>query len=627
MRCAPGGAGTRILMTMRQERQLWTLWDFVLIGLVLLSVFIANIFIYYLYQGTVFVLTNFFYIPVIFAAFEYPKRGIFVSSSLALIYFAVIYTFLSDDPTAITSATMQFYVFVAVGTMVSHLSNELREQELRYRGIFDHSEAGVFLIDRKEHKIVEANEQSAALVGHPRSELAGKHISMVWYDQADMETFFSRLKKEYAISGYETRFQTRDGSVRWVLISASILEDWEIVCTVVDISERKQTEREIIRRNKELAIINQIGTAISTATTLEELERVALEKTLGFMDFDVGAIYSVQNGAKTAELARQQGIPEALLPRFREIRADTPPYSRTFLEGYPLYYRDVVAGAMDWVRPPVVSLAIVPLATNAGVVGAMFLGNTEPHTFYEGDTAIVEHIGKEVGNAMAKARLQQQLQDKIDEANLYIDIMTHDIHNANTISMGYAEILTEILQDEPRTFANKLLSSVLQSSSIIDNVATIRRIHAERPVLRIKSLDEVIREEILHYPGAEISYKPTGFTILADDLIPVIFRNLISNALKFGEQKARVLISATAVGKDEVEVAVADTGPGISDDLKGVIFARFQRGKGKKSGKGLGLYITRIIVERYGGRIWAEDRVPGQPGQGAVIRFRLKRPV
>jgi signal transduction histidine kinase len=193
--------------------------------------------------------------------------------------------------------------------------------------------------------------------------------------------------------------------------------------------------------------------------------------------------------------------------------------------------------------------------------------------------------------------------------------------------MGYAEILTEILKDEPRSFANKLLSSVIQSSSIIDNVATIRRIRAERPLLRTKNLDEILREELLHYPGAEISYQPTGFTVLADDLIPVIFRNLISNALKFGDQKARVEISATAVGKDEVEIAVADTGPGISDDLKGVIFARFQRGKGKKSGKGLGLYITRIIVERYGGRIWAEDRVAGHPEQGAAIRFRLKRPV
>ena len=613
-------------MNIGQDKHLWTFWDFVLIGLVLLSVFIANIFIYVLYQGTVFVLTNFFYIPVIFAAFQYPKRGIFVSSSLALIYFGVIYTFLPSDPTAITSGTMQFYVFVAVGTMVSHLSNELREQELRYRGIFDHSEAGVFLIDRKDHHIVEANEQSAVLVGHSRSDLSGKDIGTVWYDSADMENFFGRLSKEYAISGYETRFHTRDGGVRWVLISAAILEDWEIVCTVVDISERKQTEREVIRRNRELAIINQIGTAISTASTLEDLQKVALEKTLGFMDFDVGAIYLVQNGVKLAELSHQQGIPGPALARIRELPADSPPYSRTFVEGVPIYYQEMAAGGMDWARPPVVSLAMVPLVTNAGVVGALFLGNTEPYQFHEGDAAILEHIGKEVGNAIAKARLQKQLQEKIDEANLYIDIMTHDIHNANTISMGYAEILTEILKDEPKTFANKLLSSVIQSSSIIDNVATIRRIHAERPVLRVKNLDEVVREEILHYPGAEISYRPTGFPVLADDLIPVIFRNLISNAIKFGEQRAKVEISATAVGKEEIEVAVADTGPGISDDLKGVIFARFQRGKGKKSGKGLGLYITRIIIERYGGRIWAEDRVPGRPDQGAVIRFRLKRP-
>jgi PAS domain S-box-containing protein len=614
-------------MTLRQERYLWTAWDFVLIGLVLLSVFIANIFIYYLYQGTVFVLTNFFYIPVIFAAFQYPRRGIFISASLALLYFGVIYVFLPQDPTAITSATMQFYVFVAVGTMVSHLSNELREQELRYRGIFDHSEAGVFLIGRKDHKIVEANDQSAALVGDPRGELVGQPIAMVWFDPADMETFFNRLKKEYAISGYETRFTSKGGGVSWVLLSASILEDWEIVCTVVDISERKQTEREIIRRNKELAIINQIGTALSMAATLEELQKVALEKTLGFMDFDVGAIYLVQNGVKTAELSHQEGIPEAMLPRVREVPAETPPFRRSFTEGFPLFFKDVAAAKIEWVNPPVISLAVIPLMTNAGVIGAMFLGNTEPSSFHENDTSILEHIGKEMGVAIAKARLQMQLQEKIDEANLYIDIMTHDIHNANTISMGYAEILTEILKDEPRTYANKLLSSVLQSSSIIDNVATIRRIHAERPVLRIKNLDEILREEILHYPGAEISYKPAGYPVLADDLIPVIFRNLISNSIKFGEQKAKVEISTTAVGKDEVEVAVADNGPGISDDLKGIIFARFQRGKGKKSGKGLGLYITRIIVERYGGRIWAEDRVPGHPEQGAVIKFRLKRPV
>ena len=221
-----------------------------------------------------------------------------------------------------------------------------------------------------------------------------------------------------------------------------------------------------------------------------------------------------------------------------------------------------------------------------------------------------------MGNAIAKARLQKQLQEKIDEANLYIDIMTHDIHNANTISMGYAEILTEILKDEPKTFANKLLSSVLQSSSIIDNVATIRRIHAERPVLRIKNLDEIIREEILHYPGAEITYQPTGFSILADDLIPVIFRNLISNALKFGEQRARVEISAAGIGKDEVEVSVADTGPGISDEAEGRHLRTVPARQGQEEREGARALHHPDYRGTLRGAYLGRGQGPGPPGAG-----------
>jgi signal transduction histidine kinase len=74
-----------------------------------------------------------------------------------------------------------------------------------------------------------------------------------------------------------------------------------------------------------------------------------------------------------------------------------------------------------------------------------------------------------------------------------------------------------------------------------------------------------------------------------------------------------------------VTVSVEDDGPGIPDELKPVIFHRFQRGKTKKSGKGLGLYISRMIIEGYGGRIWAADRVEKEPGKGASIRFTLRR--
>jgi signal transduction histidine kinase len=70
-------------------------------------------------------------------------------------------------------------------------------------------------------------------------------------------------------------------------------------------------------------------------------------------------------------------------------------------------------------------------------------------------------------------------------------------------------------------------------------------------------------------------------------------------------------------------VTVADNGPGIPDDQKPLVFDRFQKGTTGKRGKGLGLFITRTLVEGYGGTIRADDRKDGQPG--TAIHFTLKK--
>ena len=61
-------------------------------------------------------------------------------------------------------------------------------------------------------------------------------------------------------------------------------------------------------------------------------------------------------------------------------------------------------------------------------------------------------------------------------------------------------------------------------------------------------------------------------------------------------------------------VSVEDTGPGIQDEVKGKLFTRFERGMARGRGEGLGLFIVRTLVERYGGKVRVEDRVPGHHG-------------
>jgi two-component system, NarL family, sensor histidine kinase BarA len=216
------------------------------------------------------------------------------------------------------------------------------------------------------------------------------------------------------------------------------------------------------------------------------------------------------------------------------------------------------------------------------------------------------------------------LQESNRIANLYLDIMTHDINNANNAANLYADLLLEELGGKQEEYASKAKMGLQKSIETINNVNTIRQIQEREPHLKEVDLDQVIRKEVVRFTGSPITYTNTGATVLADDLISEVFVNLIGNAAKFGGPEVEVAIRVEEHG-DEVCVSVEDTGPGVVDELKGRIFDRFARGTHRTFGTGLGLYICRMLVERYGGRIWEEDRVPGHPEQGASFKFTLRK--
>lgn len=223
-----------------------------------------------------------------------------------------------------------------------------------------------------------------------------------------------------------------------------------------------------------------------------------------------------------------------------------------------------------------------------------------------------------------RIRVEEELRAAHDEANLYLDIMAHDINNANAVALGYTDLLIEMLEGKERQMVLKLRGGISRSIEIIQNVSTIRRLHSGDDAMAPVDLDAVIRAGIAHHSDARILYEGEPIMVMADDLLPEVFMNLFSNSIKFGEPGVEVRVRI----KDEdgvVEVSVEDTGPGVPDPVKPLLFTRFTRGTNTRSGKGLGLYITRMLVERYGGRIRIEDRVPGQPGEGAAFRFTLQR--
>jgi signal transduction histidine kinase len=221
--------------------------------------------------------------------------------------------------------------------------------------------------------------------------------------------------------------------------------------------------------------------------------------------------------------------------------------------------------------------------------------------------------------------LDDRLQQLHREADLYLDILTHDINNINTASINYGLLLQTPGREGQAGLAKKLVHALERSAEIIRNVSTLRKIRKGAPHLVPVSLDPVIRKEIAGYLDSPIEFSGTDATVLADEMLSSVFNNLIGNAVKF--QGADPAISIRVEDdKNMVSVSISDHGQGIPDSLKPRLFGRLQHGDMPASGKGLGLYICRALVERYGGTIVAEDRVHGEPDRGALIRFTLKKP-
>ncbi len=396
-----------------------------------------------------------------------------------------------------------------------------------------------------------------------------------------------------------------------------------LLLTITGTAPAAGAEEEIRSCNRRIAIINRIMRASASSMASGEILQTVLQQTVELMDFDAGAVYLVDPRLKRADLKAFFGLYDLYFPDVLTLEICTSHYREVFLEGQCCYTEKYLNVAHECGELGVFSLASIPVTIGGKVIGSIHIASSSFHRFTDLEKSTLEAIGEEVGGVISRAMLQERLEAASREANLYLDLMIHDINNANAVALGYAEMLEELADDTEREYVRRIHAGIGQSSAIIAGVSRLRSLRDPDARLRPVSLDAAIRTAIGHYPGALVRYAGTAATVWADDLLPEVFGNLIGNALKFGG--ADVAITIGVEERDGgVAVTVGDTGPGIPDPLKDAVFNRFERGESREPGSGLGLYISRMLVERYDGEIRAENRVPGNPAAGTAILVRLK---
>ena len=232
-------------------------------------------------------------------------------------------------------------------------------------------------------------------------------------------------------------------------------------------------------------------------------------------------------------------------------------------------------------------------------------------------------------------RLYRELETASRHKSDFLATMSHELRTPLNAIIGFSEVLHEQmfgeLNERQLAYVDDVLEAGKHLLSLINDVLDLAKIEAGSMELELSevAIPEVLRSAVSMHSerasrgGFELSLttEPEEITISADGRrVRQIVFNLVSNAVKFTPAEGRVDVSAR-LDDGQVEIAVADTGPGIAPEELETIFEEFKQATdGKRAeGTGLGLPLSRKLVELHGGRLWVESAA----GNGSTFRFTL----
>ncbi len=220
---------------------------------------------------------------------------------------------------------------------------------------------------------------------------------------------------------------------------------------------------------------------------------------------------------------------------------------------------------------------------------------------------------------------EEQTQDLEQQKIHFLSLLYHQLWTPLTTIKGYSSMILEgsfgKINSEAQTAVEAIYQSSQQLIDITENYLNASRIELGKLNYKFEKLDlDILTKQVIDKfkPFAERKELnldleiATGenYSILADsDQLAQVVNNLIDNAIKFTEKgKAEVSLSRTETG---IRLTVKDTGMGISSETMPTIFEKFARSKDFSQsyapGTGLGLYISKQIIEAHNGKIWAES--------------------
>lgn len=391
------------------------------------------------------------------------------------------------------------------------------------------------------------------------------------------------------------------------------------------------TDQALAVRVEELSVMQSIDRELNTSLDVSRAMKITLDWAMRQSGATAGLVGMVE--AEGIRLMAFQGYTSEL----DGYQTDLLPADRAHLyelvstqEPVLIYPDQAQKTLLEGAR----SQVIVPIQREESVTGVILLESHQEEVCSEEALGFLMRLGDHASIAIANA----QLYDAVQAANVakseFVSFVAHELKNPMTSIKGYTELLAARavgpVNETQASFLQVICSNIDRMNTLVSDLNDLSKIEAGRMRLEFARIDlKDVVVEVERSTRRQIEEKGQTFEIRIPADLPIVWAdnnrlmqvliNLVSNAHKYTDAGGKIILGAEVFGEPSgssntdwtVHVWVCDNGIGITDEDKARIFQKFFRSDDPKTreipGAGLGLNITRSLVEMQEGKIWFES--------------------
>jgi PAS domain S-box-containing protein len=531
----------------------------------------------------------------------------------------------------------------------------LQESEARFRQLAENIEEIFLLGNATMTKLEYISPAFEAVMGWaPGPFYENGTLLLEHTHPEDRDTLLTTLRT--IRSGQAARSQCRmirpDGSVRWIggegyPVRNRRGEVHGIAAIWRDITERKHTEEE---KTALLDVAEEITGTLELSEILDRVHRRVVE----LLPCDTAFTFYSDPERRVAPLAGQYGASDEVVAEVRatfEFRLGDP-IAVELATGRTVLINEI--HDQPWLpsdrleRLNISAMVGVPLIVRERVYGACFAAHftSSGRKFDAAQVKRFEGVMRLLALACQSADLHEQAKRLLEEAvaanrhkSAFLANMSHELRTPLNAIIGFSEVLSDKifgeLNDKQAEYITDIHGSGQHLLSLINDILDLSKIAAGRVELSPSEFDLpeafdnalVLMKERANRGGVTLHKEleaDVGVITADERKVKQVLINLLTNAVKFTPEGGSVTLRGR-YSDDEVVISVIDTGIGIKKEDRELIFQEFRQVDGehtrKHEGTGLGLALSKRLVELHGGRMWVES----EPGKGSTFTFTLPK--